>query len=61
MSEAIEKKYKKAAQVINSAGGSPYPVTQTLIKILKHLVDEEYLDFIPAFKKSRSQTMDQLK
>ncbi|MHA1485745.1 MAG: hypothetical protein ACTSSC_01070 [Promethearchaeota archaeon] len=61
MSEAIDKKYKKAAQVINSAGGSPYPITDTLIKILKHLVDEEYLDFIIAFKKSRSQTMDQLK
>ena len=61
MSEAIDKKYKKAAQVINSAGGSPYPITDTLIKILKHLVNEEYLDFIIAFKKSRSQTMDQLK
>ncbi|MHA1104295.1 MAG: ATP-binding protein [Promethearchaeota archaeon] len=61
MSEAIEKKYKKAAQVINNAGGTPYPVTDTLIKILKHLVDEEYLDFIIAFKKKRSQTMEQLK
>ncbi|MHA1670512.1 MAG: ATP-binding protein [Promethearchaeota archaeon] len=61
MSEAIEKKYKKAAQVINNAGGSPYPITDTLIKILKHLVDDEYLDFIIAFKKSRSQTMEQLK
>ena len=61
MSEAIEKKYKKAAQVINNAGGTPYPITDTLIKILKHLVDEEYLDFILAFKKSRSQTKDQLK
>jgi len=26
MSDAIEKKYKKAAQVFNSAGWSPYPV-----------------------------------
>lgn len=61
MSEAIDRKYKKAAQVINSAGGTPYPITSTLITILRHLLDEEYLDFIMAFRRKKSQTMEQLK
>lgn len=61
MSEAIDRKYKKAAQIINSAGGTPYPITETLIDIVKHLVDEEYLDLIMAFRRKKSQTMEQLK
>jgi len=65
MTEMVDKKidgkYRKAAQVINSAGGTPYPITDTLIEILKRLVTEEYLDFIMAFEKQRSQTMEQLK
>ena len=61
MSDAIDLKYKKAASAINSAGNFPLPVTDTLIKILKHVADEEDLDFISAFKKKSSQTMEQLK
>lgn len=61
MSENIDKEYKKVAQVINSAGGTPFPVTDTLIEILKHLVPEEHLSFIRAFRKRKSQTMEQLK
>ena len=61
MSENIDKEYKKVAQVINSAGGTPFPVTDTLIEILKRLVEKEYLSFIRAFRKKKSQTMDQLK
>ncbi len=61
MSEAIDLKYKKAAGAINSAGNFPLPVTKTLIDILKHIADEEDLDFIMAFKKKSSQTMEQLK
>lgn len=61
MSEDIDRKYKKVAQVINGAGGTPYPVTDTLIEILKKLVKEEHLDFIRAFRKKKSQTMEQLK
>ena len=61
MSEVIDKKYKKVVQVINSAGGTPSPVTGTLIEILKRLVSEEYLDFIITFRKKKSQTMEQLK
>jgi len=61
MSENIDKEYKKVAQVINSAGGTPFPVTDTLIEILKHLVPEKHLGFIRAFRKRKSQTMEQLK
>ncbi|MFW9785802.1 MAG: 4Fe-4S binding protein [Candidatus Heimdallarchaeota archaeon] len=61
MSEAIDERYKNAVQVINSAGGSPVPVTDNTVAILKHIVEEEHLDFIMAFKGKRSQTMEQLK
>ncbi|TFG19798.1 MAG: hypothetical protein EU529_15825, partial [Promethearchaeota archaeon] len=61
MSENIDKEYKKAAQIINKAGGTPIPLTDTLIEILKRLVDVEHLSFIRAFRKKRSQTMEQLK
>jgi len=60
LSEALNRKYRKAAQVINSAGGTPLSINDTLIAIVKHIVSEEYLDFIIAFKKQRSQTMEQL-
>ena len=61
MSEATDKRYKKAVQIINKAGGTPVPVTDNTIAILKHIVEEEHLDFIMAFKTKRSQTMEQLK
>jgi len=32
------KKYKRAAQIINGAGGTPFPISDTLITILKHIV-----------------------
>jgi len=61
MSEAIDEKYKNAVQVINSAGGTPVPVTDNTVEILKYIVGEKHLDFIMAFKGRRSQTMEQLK
>ena len=61
MSEAIDEKYKSAVQVINSAGGSPVPVTDNTIAILKYIVEEKHLDFIMAFKSKRSQTIEQIK
>ena len=61
MSEAIDEKYRNAVNVINSAGGSPVPVTDNTVAILKYIVEEEHLDFIMAFKGRRSQTMEQLK
>ncbi len=61
MSETIDERYKNAVQVINSAGGSPVPVTDNTIAILKYIVEEEHLDFIMAFKAKRSQTIEQIK
>ena len=61
MTEALDKnidlKYKKAAQVISSAGGTPIPVSDTVVDILKYAVPEEYIDFIMAFRRKRSQTL----
>ena len=56
-----ELKYKKAAQVIVKAGLLPFPINNTLLEILKLLIDEEELDFIIAFKRKRSQTIEELK
>ncbi|MFX0043948.1 MAG: ATP-binding protein [Candidatus Hodarchaeota archaeon] len=65
MSEANDKsldmKYRKAADIINKAGQFPYPITDTLIDILKYNIREEDLDFIMAFEQNISQTMEQLK
>ena len=61
MSEAIDEKYLKTVEVINSAGGSPVPVTDNTVAILKYIVEEKHLDFIMAFKGKRSQTMEQVK
>lgn len=56
-----EEKYKKAAQVIIKAGILPFPLTDTLLEIMKYIIREEDLDFIMAFKRKLSQTMEQLK
>jgi ferredoxin len=61
MSEAIDEKYRKAVEVISSAGGTPIPVTDNTVAILKYIVEEKHLDFILAYKGKRSQTMEQLK
>jgi len=56
-----EEKYKKAAYIIVKAGVLPTPVNNTLIEILKTQLTEDELDFINAFRRKTSQTMDQLK
>lgn len=56
-----EAKYRKAARTIVKAGFLPFPINDTMIKILKLLIDEEELDFIQAFKRKPSQTMEELK
>ncbi|MFW9897811.1 MAG: ATP-binding protein [Candidatus Thorarchaeota archaeon] len=56
-----EARYKKAAGIINKAGGTPLPINDTLIAILKHIINEDDLEFISAFRKKISQTMEQLK
>ena len=60
MSEAIDERYRKGVEVINSAGGTPVPVTDNTVAILKYIVEEKHLDFIMAFKGKRSQTMEQI-
>ncbi len=61
MSDTIKEKYKEAVKAINSASGTPLGVTDSTIAILKYIVPEEYLDLIIAFKRRKSQTMEQLK
>ncbi len=43
------------------AGRLPFPVNETLIEILKYLIEEDELNFIMAFKLKKSQTMEELK
>ncbi|MCK7511126.1 MAG: hypothetical protein MZV70_48400 [Desulfobacterales bacterium] len=57
----IDEKYRKAGEVISTAGGTPLPVNDTLIKLLKFFILEDEVDFITAFKDKKSQTMEQLK
>jgi NAD-dependent dihydropyrimidine dehydrogenase PreA subunit len=54
-------KYKKAARAIIKAGPIPFPISDTMVHLLKTLIDEEQIDFILAFKNKPSQTMEQLK
>jgi ferredoxin len=57
----IDSKYRLAGEVISKAGGTPIPVNDILIKLLKYFINEDELDFVAAFKEQKSQTMDQLK
>ncbi len=59
MSNEIDAKYKIIGNILNKAG--PYILTDNVIKILKFSIQEENLDFLMAFKKNISQTMEQLK
>ena len=61
LNEKLEEKYKSAVQIIGSAGGTPIPPNDTVLTILKHVVAPEELDFIMAFKRKKSQTMEELK
>ena len=56
-----EQNYKKAARVIVKAGVFPFPITDTMIDILKMLITEEEIELVMAFKRNSSQSMDQLK
>lgn len=61
MSDEMMKLYKKAANSIVKAGVLPFPITDTLIEIMKSYMDDEEISFIAqAFKLKMSQTMDQL-
>jgi ferredoxin len=52
----IDEKYKEVAQAIS--GGA---VSDLLVDIIKELVQEDQLDLLLTFKKSKSQSIDQLK
>ncbi len=59
---SLDEKLKKATGVICKQGMFPFPLSETAISIVKHVVAEEAeLDMICAFKDVPSQTMDQLK
>ena len=60
---SLDHKYERAAQVICKQGQVPFPVNDTTISILKRVIGDEAeeLDFIEAFRKQPSQTMEQLK
>ncbi|MFX1499172.1 MAG: ATP-binding protein [Promethearchaeota archaeon] len=61
MTENIDEKYRSAAEIINRAGEFAYPITDTLIEILKYNIDEENIDLIFGFTNQVSQTIEQLK
>jgi Pyruvate/2-oxoacid:ferredoxin oxidoreductase delta subunit len=58
----LDEKLKKATGVVCKQGMFPFPLSETAISIVKHVVTEEAeLDMICAFNDVSSQTMDQLK
>ena len=60
---ALDKKYQQATQVVCKQGMVPFPVNETTIAIMEHVIqdEEEELELILAFAANPSQTMDQLK
>jgi NAD-dependent dihydropyrimidine dehydrogenase PreA subunit len=56
-----EENYKKAARIIIKAGILPFPINNTLLEILQLLLTEDELNFIDAFKRKTSQTLEELK
>lgn len=57
----IDEKYKKTAEIIRKAGGTPLPSNDNVVKLIKFFIMEDELDFISAFDDKKSQTMEQLK
>nr|MDO8117524.1 4Fe-4S binding protein [Candidatus Sigynarchaeota archaeon] len=59
--EDSQKAWTKAANTIIKAGVLPFPVTDTLMQILKYYLNDQEVSFIAkAFKLKPSQTMEQL-
>ena len=58
---ALNEKYRKATKVVCRQGMFPFQVSDTAVNIIKRVVkSEQELDFICAFSKASSQTLDQL-
>jgi ferredoxin len=60
---SLDQKYRQAASVICKQGAVPFPVNDTTIAIIRNVIGnhEEELDFVTAFAKKPSQTMEELK
>jgi Pyruvate/2-oxoacid:ferredoxin oxidoreductase delta subunit len=58
---SLEERYREVTSTINKSGGTPFPETDTLVDIVKLLVDEDELEMVLAFKQQKSQTLEQLK
>lgn len=57
---SLEDVYRQVSEIMVGAGGTPVPITDTLIKIIKRIVSVEETDFVLVFKDQKSQTLDQL-
>ncbi len=58
---SLDEKYKKAAKIVCKQGMFPFPVSDTAVSIIEYVVKtEKELDFICAFNKAPSQTLEQL-
>ncbi len=58
---SVDQTYREVCEIIVQAGGTPLPVTDTLVEIIKRVVSVDEVDFILFFKEKKSQTLDQLK
>jgi ferredoxin/DNA-binding Lrp family transcriptional regulator len=61
MAHDLEAEYQKAANILIKAGGFPYPITNTMLDIIRLNIKEENLDLVLAFENNISQTIEQLK
>jgi len=56
-----EQDYRKAGNIIVKSGMLPFPITETLLEILRLLYTEGEIDFInKAYKRKASQTLEEL-
>lgn len=56
-----EERYDKAARIIIKAGSLPFPINETLISIIKQMINEEELTLVEAFRRKVSQTLEELR
>ncbi|MCP4575033.1 MAG: 4Fe-4S dicluster domain-containing protein [Deltaproteobacteria bacterium] len=59
---SLEEKFHRAAGVVCKQGLFPFPLNDTSISIIKHVIgeNEDELDLIFAFQQKASQTLDEL-
>jgi len=60
---SLDQKYRQATSVICKQGMVPFPVNDTTIAIIQNVIgdNQEELDFVSAFAKKASQTMEELR